>query len=258
MFAKAGQIATIVAVVAFIFTGAPAAQAQPLHRAAAAAAAAVVVYNQPPSTGGGILLSSLRDPDGSAADRWVWDGFRFAWPQSITEIRWRGAYDPARFGSGGPVFDFVVEIYASTVNGAQPDVTQPPLVHHEVGGNAHEAAADVLGGVQTYDYWCTLPAPFQAAAGVTYWVQIEAYQSGSPDWGLAAGTNGDGRYFRRVPGQGANYQLLAGDAAFTLAAPRYEGPRLYLPLVLGQIAAVSNVTAQGAPLNPEVLGRTLL
>ena len=198
----------------------------------ALAPGAVVVFSQPPSPGGGILLSSLRDPDGSATDQWAWDGFRFAWTQTITEIRWRGGYDPARLGSGGPVFDFVVAIYASTPNGAQPDVAQPPLVHYEVGNNAGETASDVLGGMQTYDYRFILPSPFQATAGTKYWVQIEAFQSGPPDWGLSAGTGGDGQYFRRIPGQGANYQLVSGDAAFTLLAPQSEGQRLYLPMIL--------------------------
>ena len=192
----------------------------------------VVVYSQPPKSSGGILLSSLRDPDGSNTDQWAWDGFRFAWTQTITEIGWRGGYDPARLGSGGSVGNFAVDIYASIPGGAQPDVAHPPLIHYELGGNANETLAEVLGGVQTYDYRFTLPAPFQSAAGTKYWVQIEAYQSGPPDWGISAGMSGDGQYFRRIPGQGANYQLVSGDVAFTLLAPRVEGQRLYLPMVL--------------------------
>ncbi len=198
----------------------------------ALAPTAVVVYSQPPNPSGGILLSSLRDPDGSATDQWAWDGFKFVWTQPITEIHWRGGYDPARLGSGGPVFDFTVDIYASNAAGTQPDITNPPLVNHHVGGNANETPAEVLGGMQTYDYQFILPAPFQAAADTKYWVQIEAYQSGPPDWGLSAGMSGDGSYFRRIPGQGANYQLVSGDAAFTLLAPSFAGQRFYLPMIL--------------------------
>lgn len=191
-----------------------------------------VVYSQPPKSSGGILLSSLRDPDGSATDQWVWDGFIFSSAQTITEIRWRGAYDPSRFGSGGRVFDFVVDIYPSNANGSQPDVAHPPLAHYEVGGNAGEVAADVLAGVQTYDYRFALPAPFEAAGQKKYWVQIEAYQAGAPDWGLSSAAGGDGYYFRRIPGQGANYQLLAGDAAFSLLGPRPDDRKVYLPVSL--------------------------
>jgi len=193
---------------------------------------AAMLYSQPPKPMGGILLSSLRDPDGSAADQWVWDGFIFSSRQSITEIRWRGAYDPARLGSGGRVVDFTVDIYPSNATGAQPDVTRPPLVHYEVGGNAGEVAAEVLGGVQTYDYRFPLPAAFEADAQKKYWLQIEAYQGGSPDWGLSAAASGDGAYFRRIPGQGANYQLVAGDATFALFGPLSSGVRVRMPLVL--------------------------
>ena len=201
--------------------------------AGALAPSAVVVYSQLPSPGGGLLQSSLRDPDGSATDQWAWDGFQFGWTQTITEVRWRGGYDPARLGSGGPVFDFTVDIYASIPGGTQPDISHPPLVHYDVGGNADETPADVLGGVQTYDYRFLLPAPFQAVAGAKYWVQIEAFQSGAPDWGFVKGTGGDGQYFRRLAGGGGYiYQLAPGDAAYTLLAPRLEGPKLYLPMVL--------------------------
>ena len=193
---------------------------------------AVIVYNQPPRPAGGLLLSSLRDPDGSAADQWAWDGFKLTWPQTISEIRWRGAYDPARHGSGGPVAAFVIELYPSIASGAQPNVSQPPLAHYEVGGNAGERLSEMLGGAQTYEYGFILPEPFVAAAGVKYWLQIQAYQSGSPDWGLASAMNGDGSYFRRIPGQGANYQLVAGDAAFMLLAANSTIRRVYLPLVL--------------------------
>ncbi len=91
-------------------------------------------------------------------------------------------------------------------------------MRHEVGGNANETPAEVLGGVQMYSYRYTLPASFQAAAQTKYWIQIEAYQHGAaPDWGLAKATGGDGQYFRRIAGP--TYQIVAGDAAFALLGP---------------------------------------
>jgi hypothetical protein len=190
-----------------------------------------VVFSQAPGESGQVLLSSLRDPDGSAVDEWAWDAFVFSHSQTITEIRWRGAYEPDRFGSGGPVVDFTVDVYASVVSGAQPDVSRPPLVHHEVGGNAGETPVAVLGA-QTYDYRFVLPRPFEAASNTKYWVQIEALQAGSPDWGLIAAAKGDGVYFRRVPGEGANYQLIPGDAAFSVIGLRCGHGGLYLPTLL--------------------------
>ena len=157
----------------------------------------VVVYSQPPKSGGGLIPSSWRDPDGSDTDRSIWENFMFETAQTITEVRWRGGYDPAKAGSGGPVRNFTVDIYPSIPTGTEPDLALAPLVHYAVGDNAGETPADVLGGVQTYEYRFTLPVPFEAAAATTYWIQIEAFQSGDPDWGLRRlGTLGDGRHFR--------------------------------------------------------------
>ncbi len=198
-------------------------------------ATAAVVYSQPPNPAGGLLLSSLRDPDGSPTDKWVWDNFTLGWAQAITEVQWRGGYDPAGLGTGGPVFNFTVAIYASIPSGLQPDLSQPPLVRHEVGGNANETPAEVLGGVQTYDYHYVLPAPFQAAAGTKYWIQIEAFQRAAPDWGLVRGTLGDGQYFRRLAGP--TYQIVVGDAAFALL-----GPLTVTPTVTATATPTATVT----------------
>jgi hypothetical protein len=192
--------------------------------------AAVVVYNQPPSPEGGIIQSSLRDPEGSNTDSWAWDGFSFPWDQTVTEIRWRGGYDLARRGSGLPVADFTVSIYASIASGSEPIIASP-LVRYELRSNASETPAEVLGGVQTYDYSYVLPVPFQARARTKYWVQIEGYQPGAPDWGLVSASGGDGQYFRRLAGAGYSYQLVAGDTAFTLLGPSAGGYKLYVSLV---------------------------
>jgi hypothetical protein len=196
---------------------APAASPSPA-RTSAPAPAAGVIFSQPPGPSGKLLQSSLRDPDGSAIDQWAWDDFALGQTQTISEVRWRGGYDPARLGSGGPVVDFTLAIYPSNLTGSQPDVAHPPLVHYQFGGNAAETPADVSGGVQIYDYHFRLPVPFQAAAGTKYWIQIEAFQHGVPDWGLSAGMGGGGHYFRKLADEGI-YQSVTGDAAFTQLAP---------------------------------------
>lgn len=182
----------------------------------------VVLYTQPQSSKGGFLYSSFRDPDGSDADQWTWDSFAFQTTQNVTEVRWLGAYDPARGGSGGPVLGFTVDIFGSIASGIEPDLTKPPLVHYEVTGNAGETPAGVVDGVQFYRYQFVLPDPFQAIAWTQYWLQIEAHQSGVPDWALAKGTNGDLQGFRRLAGAGFNYQAVPGDAAFDLLGPGLE------------------------------------
>lgn len=176
-----------------------------------------LIYSQTPSAEGGLFQSSRWDPNGSDYDQYVWDNFTLSSPQTITEITWRGGYDPGKFGSGGPVVDFTVSIYASIQAGIQPDVVNPPIVEYRTGGNAGETQAGTFGGATMYDYTFTLPAPFHAAAETKYWIQIEASQHGIPDWGIAAGTGGDGKYFRRTAGNGDYfYQAPPGDAAFSL------------------------------------------
>jgi hypothetical protein len=194
---------------------------------------AVVIYSQPPKPSGGLIPTSWRDPDGSDTDRFVWENFGFENAQTLSEVRWRGGYDPAKQGSGGPVQDFTVDIYQSIPAGSEPDLAIAPLVHYRVGGNAGETPSEVIGGVQTYEYEFVLPVPFEAAAATTYWIQIEAFQSGDPDWGLAVGTGtlGDGRHFRGTAG-GYYYQLVLDDAAIEFLSP-----------VVGDTAPVAEVAA---------------
>jgi hypothetical protein len=190
-----------------------------------------VLYSQPP-TSNGVLYQSSRN--GTDYDQYVWDNFAILSGQtiSITEIKWRGGYDPLKFGSGGPVVAFRVAIYPSIAGGTQPDVTNPPLVDYLTGGNAGETLVGTFGGTIMYDYTFVLPAPFHAMAGTKYWVQIEASQSGIPDWGIAAGTGGDGSHFRRTANAGdVFYQIVPGDAAFTLLGSAGNAHRIYLPLM---------------------------
>src|SRR5678816_651343 len=150
-------------------------------------AGADVLYQQAPHPAGGSFMSAWWDPDGSNYDRYVWDAFTLASTGQVRAIQWRGTRGPS-----GPVSDFTVAIYASIPAGTQPDVSGPPLVEYRTGGDAGETVAGVFGGVTMYDYTFLLPTPFVAQAGVKYWLQIEGWQSGFPDWSLAAAENGVG------------------------------------------------------------------
>jgi hypothetical protein len=179
-----------------------------------------VLYEQTPNPNGGSYVSAWWDPDGSNYDRYVWDAFTLTSNATIESIQWRGTYGPA-----GPVSTFTVGIYASIPAGTQPDVAHPPLVEFDTGGNAGQTYAGVFGGATMYDHLFTLPVPFQAVAGVKYWVQIEGWQAGFPDWALAAAQSGDHSYFlcehlnlagpSGVP-TGCWFTTRTGDIAFTL------------------------------------------
>jgi hypothetical protein len=189
-----------------------------------------ILYNQPANPSGGLYLSALLEPDGSASDEWVWDDFTLGLTHAITEVQWRGGYDP-NLNPGGPVIGFKIKFYPTNLTGLEPDVNNP-LVSYTLNDNAGETPAQVLGGVQTYDYHYVLPTPFQATAGTKYWVQIEGVQQGgiggSPTWGLSAGMNGDGYRFRRYS-NGGIYRIFPGDTAFALLGPVVL---IYLPIIL--------------------------
>lgn len=194
---------------------------------------AVVVYTQPIKTNAGLIPSSWKDPVASWADHFVWENFGFENAQTISEIRWRGGYDPALNGSGGAVVQFSVDIYTSIPAGSEPDLAQAPLVHYIVDGNAEETPSGDLNGVPIYDYRFVLPEYFEVEAATTYWIQILAFQYGDPDWGLVtgSGTLGDGRHFRSTA-YGYYYQLALEDVALELLAP-----------VVGGVAPVAELAA---------------
>lgn len=180
-----------------------------------------VIYSQPPSVAGGLYQSSWMSPDGSDYDQFVWDSFTLASTQSISEIDWRGGFIYGG-GYGGPVTGFTVSIYGSIAAGTEPDIISPPLKKWHVDGNAGQTAAGTVNGVAMYDYRFVLPTAYTVTGGVKYWLQIEADQSGIPEWALAAGTGGNGGHFREIAAAADKYyQMVSGDTAFTLvgAAP---------------------------------------
>ena len=193
------------------------------------------IFTQPIDPSGKLLLSSRLDPDGSDADRYVWDNFTLQKTETITEIDWFGGYDPLRFGAGGPVIDFDVSIYPSIAANTEPAVAGQPLVEYQTGGNAGETSIGKVGGITMYAYAFNLPVPFIASAGVKYWVQIEAFQHGSiPDWGFSVGTGGDGSHYVKESGAGGDiiYRSAPYDVAFTLLGPIFDTPRIYLSIII--------------------------
>ncbi len=181
------------------------------------ALAIAVVYIQPHDLSGTLYASSSSSND---YDQFVWDDFTLPSTASITQLQWRGGYDPAYAYYAHPVADFIIGIYDTSIAN-EPNVGSLPLVEYQVGGNAGETAAGTFGGIAMYDYRFDLPAPFQAQAGAKYWLQIEATQAGVPNWGLARGTGGTGTHFWASVNYagGLSYRWGVGDTAFTLLGP---------------------------------------
>ena len=186
----------------------------------AVARAQTLVYSQPHNGAGATLQSSYWDPDGSDYDQYVWDGFLIPDGSAITEVRWRGGYPGSAVSTGGNITKFKVAIYASIPAGTQPDLGYMypgPLVSYTVNGKAGEAYAGTFNGTALYDYHYTLPTAFMAAANTRYWLQVEAWQPGIPNWGMAPGSGGNGTHFHRISYVGDAYYFNgSGDAAFSL------------------------------------------
>jgi hypothetical protein len=173
----------------------------------------LILYSQPPSGSGGLYQSSV---NGTDYDQMTWDWFKVANSTAITEVRWRGGYLYGGVYSGA-VTNWTVSFYRDIANGYQPDIINPPFATYTISGNANETGAGTFGGAVMYDYSYTLPSPFIAQRGSNYWILIKAVQGGIPEWGLAQGTGGDGKCFRRIAGVGDWYYYIgSGDTAFTL------------------------------------------
>lgn len=188
-----------------------------------------IVYEQPHNGAATLLHSSRYAPNGTDYDQFVWDSFVVPTAQAVTEIRWRGGYNPEMAYWGGDILNFRVSIYESTPGLSQPYLgpgypgNPATLAAYDTGTAAGETSAGLFGGVELFDYHFVLPTVFQAQADKLYWIQIEAEMAnGLPHWGFATGT-GNGSHFRRIAGQADFYfQYAPGDAAFSIVTG--DGP----------------------------------
>lgn len=202
-----------------------------------------VVFDQPHNGTSVLRPSSRMMPNNTDYDIYAWDSFTVPTAQAVTEIRWRGGYDPLFVPYAGQLVNFRVSIYESVPGLSQPFLgPQYPgnpatLVAYDTGGKAGETSAGVFNGVELFDYHFVLPTVFQAQAGKLYWIQIEADHDYIPSWGFASAT-GNGSYFRRIPNQADYYfQMVPGDLAFSIVAG--DGPIRTIDAVAAPVAGGS-------------------
>lgn len=215
-----------------------------------------VVFEQPHDGSGTLHQSSRYQANGTDYDQFVWDAFSVPTAQAVTEIRWRGGYNPGWAYWDGQIANFHVSIYASTPGLSQPDLgagyphTPATLIAYDTGNQAGETSAGLFGGVQMFDYHFTLPTVFQATANTVYWVQIEAeFVGGIPSWGFANATP-NGSHFRRIPNQADYYfQNAPGNAAFSIITsdgPTYTISATAFPVDGGDVANAGLYPANSA------------
>lgn len=216
-------------------------------------AANAPIYVQPPidPSAWPVVLSGESKPyspgmyqsagNGNDYDRFVWDNLTLPDSHTITEIQWRGGYDPyVEFGGyGRPVADFCITI--STTAGP----IGGPIAFYDFDtgiGNAGETFvgsyyAGMYGPTSVYDYDYVLPTPFTVTGGTEYWISIQAFQSGVPDWGPSVASGPDDQHvgsYINVAG-GTNWHTFTGDTAFTLIGPVPE-PGTAALLIAGGLA----------------------
>ena len=65
-----------------------------------------VVCEQPHTVTGTLRMSSRYQPNGTDSDQFARDSFSVPTAQAVTEIRWRGGYDPQMLYWGGDILSF--------------------------------------------------------------------------------------------------------------------------------------------------------
>ena len=182
-----------------------------------------VLYTQPPGGSGDLLISTRAYPSGSDSDMYVYDSFISPADAAISEVLWRGGY--VQGAPYGHVIDFSVFFYESIAAGTEPHVDKPEwddetifFARYFAGGNANETVAGTVNNTTMYDYRFVLPTPLDVTAGVKYWIRIEGHQPVAPDWGIVAGTGGNGQHFRYAAGLNT-FQFAPNDTSFTLITP---------------------------------------
>lgn len=196
---------------------------------------AAVLYSQPHNGTGTINLSSWVFENGSDADMYAYDSFIIPTGGAVERVTWRGGYQyNAMYGS---VNNFSIYFYESTAGGTEPDVNNPQLpefylARYLLNGIAGETPAGTFGGKAMYDYAYDLPTPFNADAGVKYWIRIEGFQPVYPDWGLASGSGGNGNHFAFSTGA-AMFNFYPNDLAFTLEGTPVPEPAAALVVAAG-------------------------
>lgn len=155
------------------------------------------VYSQPYTTAEDTTWDSYTAPGATPAT--VYDGFALAAAANVTAVQWQGTYinhdDLTSNPAASNVASFIVSFYAD--NNGQPGAqlataTLPVAACAEtslgtVGFNAFNDPT--THQISYYTYRASLPAPFAAAAGQTYWLSVVGNDgAATPIWSWYAST----------------------------------------------------------------------
>lgn len=173
-----------------------------------------------------IASSRTSDPNGTAYDAEMWDGFMTTTTVAITGLTWRGGFNP-QMTPANDIVGFDIRIRSSIANGTEPDLSASATEwSHWAPSNAGATAAGTVpmvgsgSTVAMFDYSTSLPPElFTATANTRYWIKIQAVQTGNPDWGLAKTNTGNNGHWTEDTAKTIALHLVEGDGVFTLTSP---------------------------------------
>lgn len=137
----------------------------------------------------------------------AYDDFTLDSVTSIVKVKWYGEFFS---GEPAPISNFLIQFW-SDKSGPNAELFSETIV-----GNAHETLVEKIGNFNLYQYGMDLSLPFQALAGTTYWLSIQATLDYPPQWGWYQGKGGEGVAYQDYS-FGEN-GVIPKDLAFSLAS----------------------------------------
>jgi hypothetical protein len=171
---------------------------------------AAIIYDQPydGSINADAYASQNDSTIGGSGDfAKAYDDFTLDSVTSIVKVKWYGEFFS---GEPAPISNFLIQFW-SDKSGPNAELFSETIV-----GNAHETLVEKIGNFNLYQYGIDLSLPFQALAGTTYWLSIQATLDYPPQWGWYQGKGGEGVAYQDYS-FGEN-GVIPKDLAFSLAS----------------------------------------
>ena len=147
---------------------------------------AAIIYDQPYD--GSNIADAYASQNDSASGGFgdfakAYDNFTLDSATSIGKVKWYGEFFS---GEPAPISNFLIQFWSDN-SGPNAELFSETIV-----GNAHETLVEKIGNFNLYQYGMDLSVPFQALAGTTYWLSIQATLDYPPQWGWYQGKGGNG------------------------------------------------------------------
>ena len=171
---------------------------------------AAIIYDQP-YDGSNIANAYASQNDSTIIDGYgdfakAYDNFTLDSATSIGKVTWYGEFFR---GEPTPISNFLIQFWSDN-SGPNAELLSETIV-----GNAHETLVEKIGNFNLYQYGMDLSLPFQALAGTTYWLSIQATLDYPPQWGWYQGKGGVGVAHQDYFGE---IGVIPKDLAFSLAS----------------------------------------